>query len=109
MRSTMPRTRTVSCADAGKASEMRTKLEAANAHGNFPTMTNLQRLPRCQCNTGISAVFQRERHDAAARCPAAASLPLLHGVGAGLANRRILIAGSAAAADGADHLAVFDQ
>src|SRR5215831_13694710 len=40
MRSTVPRMRTVSCADAGRANETRAKLEATSTHRNFSAMTD---------------------------------------------------------------------
>src|ERR1700754_5010987 len=61
MRSTVPRTRTVSCADAGSAKQTRTKLETANARGNFPTMTISQGLRQYLCYTGSEVLFQRNR------------------------------------------------
>ena len=36
-------------------------------------------------------------------------LALIHNIGAHLAHHRVLVAGAAAAADGADQLAAFDQ
>src|SRR5690242_1578865 len=109
MRSTVPRMRTVSCANAGSENEARAKLEAASTRRNFSIMTDSG---GCMHNVlATPARWQysrRQRNNAAASRPAAALSPqrqLFDDFGANLANGCILITRAAAATDCANQLA----